>query len=174
MKRLLALSVLFFATYTPEAHATGTCNADVTVTNHASASTTGSIAYCISSLVAQGGGTVNLARGTYYTQGAIALQDGVNIVGVGRSGSVIAYNGTGAHDILTTSGRTVDNVTLRYFTVRGTNTSGQTGIPRAGQLHPPHHRRHLRDGLLAGHRRRLLRALLRPGQLRALPGDRAV
>ena len=128
MKRLLALSVLFFATYTPEAHATGTCNADVTVTNHASASTTGSIAYCISSLVAQGGGTVNLARGTYYTQGAIALQDGVNIVGVGRAGSVIAYNGTGAHDILTTSGRTVDNVTLRYFTVRGTNTSGQTGI----------------------------------------------
>lgn len=128
MKRAFATTLLFFTAFSSEALAAD-CNADVTVTNHASASTTGSIAYCIGQAQASGGGTVYLARGTYYTQGAIALQDGVNIIGAGRGASIIEYNGTGAHDILTTSGRTVDNVTLRYFTVRGlNNTSGQAGI----------------------------------------------
>lgn len=128
MRRFLATSLLILATYAPEAHATGSCTASASAVNHADATESGTIAQCITTLVAKGGGTVTLARGTYNTQGTIALQDNISIIGAGRAGTIVAYNGTGAHDIFSTAGRTVDNVTLRYMTVRGTNATGQTGI----------------------------------------------
>lgn len=128
MRSLLTLTALSLALHSSAALAAGTCNASSAALNHADPTEIGSISNCIETLRQSGGGTVQLSAGTYETQGTIALYDGISVVGSGRSTTIVTYNGSGAHDIFSTAGRTVDDLTLRDMIIRGTNREGQTGV----------------------------------------------
>lgn len=96
------------------------CYPSTSVTDHSNGSVSRSIQDCIDDLVRDyGGGTVQLATGTYYTQGSIILDSDITIKGNGTSSSIIRYNGTGSDDILTNDDYSVTNVTIRDLAVQG-------------------------------------------------------